>query len=105
MSTLAYNSVAHGLTVGPEAADNVLPEAPLELTAQPLRRIGEGIGRVVYASANWVVKRERSPREVIALIVLWRMLRAIERAFPFGIAKRMMQGPSRQLRLLRMMTE
>ena len=105
MSTLAYNSVAHGLTPGPAPADNILPEAPPEMTTRPLRRIGEGIGRVVYASANWVVKRERSPREVIALIVLWRMLRAIERAFPLGIAKRLMQGPSRQLRLLRMMIE
>lgn len=106
MSTLAYNSAAHGLTVGPATtSDNVLREAPLEIRTQDLRRIGEGIGRVVYASSNWVVKRERSPREVIALIVVWRMLRAIERAFPLGIAKRLMQGPSRQLRLLRMMIE
>src|SRR5690349_5694219 len=80
---------------------DVLTEPPAELTRRPLRRIGEGIGRVVYASDNWVVKRERSPREVIALIVLWRILRAVERAFPAGIAARMMEQPSRQIRLLR----
>ncbi len=86
---------------GPE----ILAEAPAELTVRPLRRIGEGIGRVVYASENWVVKRERSPREVIALIVLWRILRAAERAFPAGIAERLMARPSRQIRFLRLLIQ
>ena len=56
----------------------VLPHAPEELTRGRLRRIGEGIGKVVYASEQWVVKRERSPFEIVALIVLWRfgLLRA-----------------------------
>lgn len=83
-----------------QTPDAVFADAPPELTRGPLRRIGEGIGRVVYASENWVVKRERSQHEVVALIVLWRILRTVERAFPAGIAARLMERPSAQIRML-----
>jgi hypothetical protein len=83
---------------------DVLPEAPRELTTSgPLRRIGEGIGRVVFASPCWVVKRERTHREVLALIVLWRILRTVERALPF--TRGFLTHPSRQLRALRLLIE
>ena len=61
--------------------------------------MGEGIGKVVYASRYWVVVRERSPSEVVALIVLWRNLRKLERVLPWGA--RLLRRPSRQIRLLR----
>ena len=98
---------AHAIDFNPVRPEEpqVFVEAPSELTSGRLRRIGEGIGRVVYASENWVVKRERTPRETIALIILWRMLRAIERAFPTGIAKRLMERPSRQIRFLRVVIQ
>src|SRR6185436_6359282 len=47
----------------------VLPEPPEELIGTFLRRLGEGVGKVVYASPHWVVKRERSPSEVVAIVV------------------------------------
>ena len=68
----------------------VLLHAPAELTAGRLRRLGEGIGKVVYASERWVVKRPRSPSEVVALILIWKL-----------IPRRFLQRPSRLLRLLR----
>src|SRR5690348_6459218 len=52
----------------------MLARPPAELTHTRLRRIGEGIGKVVYASDHWVVKRERSTHEIIALIIIWKML-------------------------------
>ena len=82
-----------------------LAEAPADLTQRPLKRIGEGIGKVVYGSEHWVVKRERSPFEVVALIVLWRLLRRAERWLPWGIGKRMVERPSRQIRFLRVMMQ
>jgi hypothetical protein len=63
--------------------------------------MGEGIGKIVYASEHWVVKRERTPFEVVALIVLWRMLRRLERLLPKRLQGRLIDKPSRQLRLLR----
>ena len=48
----------------------VLAQAPAELTQGRLKRLGEGIGKVVSASEHWVGKRERTPSEVVALIVL-----------------------------------
>ena len=84
---------------------HVLAEAPPELTERRLRRIGEGIGRVVYASDHWVVKRERSPREVVALILLWRLLRKIERHIPGSLGKKLLQAPARQLRCLRLLIQ
>lgn len=82
-----------------------LPRAPEELTRGRLRRLGEGIGKVVYASENWVVKRERTPFEIVALIVLWRVLRRFEGILPFGIGKRLLEKPSSQIRFLRVMVQ
>lgn len=84
---------------------DVLARAPEELIRQPLRRIGEGIGKVVYASEHWVVKRERSRREVIALIVLWRILAKAARLLPARVRERLLGRPSRLIRLLRVMIE
>src|SRR5579884_3839760 len=78
----------------PTGRPDVLSRAPEELTRQPLRRLGEGIGKVVYASDHWVVKRERSSREIIALILVWKLLRRVA-------GKRLLQRPSRWIRLLR----
>jgi hypothetical protein len=72
------------------AAPRVLLHAPPELTAGRLVRLGEGIGKVVYASKHWVVKRPRTPSEVVALILLWKLL-----------PRRFLQRPSRILRFLR----
>ncbi|MDE3198391.1 MAG: hypothetical protein KGN84_18725, partial [Acidobacteriota bacterium] len=73
--------------------------APEELTGDRLRRIGEGIGKVVYASRHWVVHRERSPREIIALILLWKTLRR------FHWGRRMRDKSSRLIRLMRIAVE
>ncbi|MFN0105313.1 MAG: hypothetical protein ACKV2U_24910 [Bryobacteraceae bacterium] len=72
-------------------APRVLLHAPPELTAGRLVRLGEGIGKVVYASEHWVVKRPRTPSEVVALILLWKLL-----------PRRLLQHPSRPLRFLRL---
>lgn len=77
----------------------VLASAPAELTEAKLERIGEGIGRVVYASPHWVVKRERSPSQVVALIVLWRLLRKLK------VGHRLLASPSRTIRFLRVMLQ
>jgi hypothetical protein len=84
---------------------HTLPHAPEELTRTKLRRLGEGIGKVVYASEHWVVKRERSPAAIISLIVLWKALRKVERFLPDAIASRLVQRPARQLRWMRMLIE
>lgn len=81
------------------------PRIPEELTRQPLKRLGEGIGKIVYASEHWVVKRERSPFEVAALIVLWRNLKRLDRVVPGRIGQWLMEGPSRKLRVLRVATQ
>jgi hypothetical protein len=78
-----------------------LPHAPDELTRTRLRRLGEGVGKVVYASEHWVVKRERSPSEIVALIVVWRILRKLERMLPGAWGQRLVQRPARQIRWLR----
>jgi len=83
----------------------LLPEAPPELTQGRLKRLGEGIGKVVYASEHWVVKRERSPSEIVALIVLWKMLRKLERLLPGRWGKRLVARPARQIRVLRLLTQ
>jgi hypothetical protein len=80
---------------------SVLPHAPAELTHGRLRRIGEGIGKVVYASDHWVVKRQRSPSEILALIAIWKIVRKAEGILPGTIGQRLLAAPSRQLRLLR----
>jgi hypothetical protein len=71
--------------------------APAELTTCRLHRLGEGIGKVVYASEHWVIKRERRPSEILALIVIWKSLRRLERLLPGHIVHR----PAYQIRLLR----
>jgi hypothetical protein len=83
----------------------VLPHAPPELLRGRLKRLGEGIGKVVYASESWVVKRERSQNEIIALIALWKILRRCERILPFGIGQRLLEKPSRQIRFLRVLMQ
>lgn len=80
----------------------VLAHAPVQLTRQRLRRLGEGIGKVVYASDDWVVKRERSPSEIVSLIVLWKLIRKCERLLPTGFSRRLLAHPSRQIRVLRL---
>ncbi len=82
-----------------------LPHAPEELMRDRLSRVGEGIGKVVYASKHWVVKRERSPGEVVALIVVWKILRRWAHMLPFGWGDLLLSRPSRALRLLRVITE
>lgn len=82
-----------------------LPHAPPELTSGRLRRIGEGIGKVVYASEHWVVKRERSPSEILALIAIWKVVRKAERILPGTLGQRLLAAPSLQLRLLRVLMQ
>jgi hypothetical protein len=81
----------------------LLAHAPEELTEMRLRRLGEGIGKVVYASDHWVVKRERSPREIVALIGIWKVLRRVERVLPWG--RKLIDRPSRQIRMLRVFVQ
>lgn len=76
-------------------------QAPPELTGQRLLRLGEGIGKVVYASEHWVVKRERSPTEIVALIAIWKIVRRTEHMLPGTLGRRLLEKPSRQLRFLR----
>lgn len=79
--------------------------APVELRNGRLHRVGEGIGKVVYASEHWVVKRERSPTEVVALILLWKVLRRWTHRIPFGWGDRLMSRPSRLIRMMRIATQ
>lgn len=81
----------------------VLPHAPGDLTRGSLFRLGEGIGKVVYASERWVVKRKRRPSEILALVVLWKTLRALDRLVPGHLGRRMLQKPGKQIRLLRVL--
>lgn len=83
----------------------VLSHAPAELTHTRLRRIGEGIGKVVYASDHWVVKRERSTHEIIALIIIWKMLSKVAHILPARLGDRLLRRPSRPIRLLRVLMQ
>jgi len=83
----------------------VLHEAPEELTSGRLTRLGEGIGKVVYASEHWVVKRERRPSEIIALIAIWRAVRRLERLLPGTLGRRLLEKPATQIRLLRLIVQ
>ena len=58
----------------------------------------QGIGKVVYASEHWVVKRERSAKEIIALILVWKLLRRIA-------GQRLLRRPSRWIRFLRVVMQ
>src|SRR5512146_1119215 len=81
----------------------VLPHAPEDLTRGRLRRLGEGINKVVYASDHWVVKRQRRPSEIIALIIVWKFLKKVDHLLPGGIAARLLQRPSKPLRFLQVL--
>jgi hypothetical protein len=83
----------------------VVEQAPEELTRDRLIRLGEGIGKVVYGSPHWVVRRERSPREVVALIILWKLIRKRVHWLPFGWGKSLLSKPSRPIRFLRLVIE
>ncbi len=80
---------------------HILAHAPAELTEATLRRLGEGIGKVVYASPHWVVKRERSEHSIVALIVIWRQMRHM----PRWLRGMVPQRPSVRLRMARMAVE
>lgn len=82
---------------------HLLPHAPEELTSGRLRRLGEGVGKVVYASEHWVVKRERSAADIIALIVIWKALRRIARLLPAHMGEPLLRRPSKWIRLVRVM--
>jgi len=81
-------------------AIRVLSEAPAELTRGTLVSLGEGIGRVAYASEHWVVSRERHPSEIIGLILTWKVLRKLDRLVPGEMGRRMLANPGRQIRAL-----
>lgn len=83
----------------------VLSHIPEELTNSPLRRLGEGMGKVVYASEHWVIARERSPLEMVALVLLWKGLRNFERLLPGSWRRRIRDRPSRQIRFLRVLVQ
>ncbi len=78
----------------------LLLRPPDDLTRGRLIRLGEGINKVVYASEHWVVKRTRRPSEIIALIIVWRVLKRLERFLPFGIGGRLLEKPGREIRFL-----
>jgi hypothetical protein len=92
--------MTHTTSGAAPAKPRVLSRAPAELTSHRLRRLGEGIEKVVYASDRWVVKRVRAPSEAIALIALWKMLRSVQRLLPRRLGARLLQRPSRQIRFL-----
>lgn len=79
----------------------VLTRAPEELTRGRLVRLGEGINKVVYASDHWVIKRERYPSEIIALICVWKFLRRLDRFLPGGLGRRLLEKPGKRIRFLR----
>jgi hypothetical protein len=74
--------------------------APEELTSGRLHRLGEGIGKVVYASRHWVVKRERHSSEILALIVVWKAIRRLERLLPRHLGRRLVDRPAHQIHFL-----
>lgn len=98
--------MAHAAVLaGPGVEQQVLSHAPQELTSGKLTYLGEGIGKVVYASPRWVVKRERRPREILALIAIWRAIRKAESYLPRVIARNLLERPAKQIRLLRLAAE
>jgi hypothetical protein len=48
-----------------------------------------------------VVKRERSPSEILALIWIWKTVRRVEHLLPGSLGARLLEHPSRQIRVLR----
>jgi hypothetical protein len=102
----ARSAMAHKAQHGPRSGRaRVLAKAPEELTRGPLLRLGEGIGKVVYASEHWVVKRERHPSEIMALIFMWKALRRLQRLLPHWLAQGLPEKPGRPARLLRVLLQ
>lgn len=92
------------MSAGTSATGEILlVEAPPELTETRLKRLGEGIGKVVYCSDHWVVKRERSPYEILGLVVVWRTIRKCQRFLPAFLCRNLLDRPSKRIRLLRML--
>jgi hypothetical protein len=83
----------------------MLSDAPEELLCTRLDRLGEGIGKVVYASQHWVVKRERSASAIIALILIWKVLRRLVHLLPRRLGNRLLCRPSRLIRLARVLIQ
>jgi hypothetical protein len=83
----------------------MLSDAPEELLCSRLERLGEGIEKVVYASQHWVVKRERSASAIIALILIWKVLRKVAHVLPSRLGDRMLRRPSRMIRLARVLIQ
>jgi len=83
----------------------MLPDAPEELLCSRLDRLGEGLGKVVYASQHWVVKRERSASAIIALILIWKVLRKVAHVLPRRLGDRMLRRPSKMIRLARVLIQ
>jgi hypothetical protein len=95
--------MAHASEPPAAAGPRLLPHAPAELTGARLHRLGEGVGKVVYASPHWVVKRERSPSAIIALILLYKFLRGCEGLLlPQRLSQRWREHPSRLIQALRL---
>ncbi len=84
------------------AKARVLSHAPEDLIRGRLVRLGEGIGKVVYASDHWVIKRERHPSEIITLICIWKFLRKLDQFLPGGLGREMLKKPGKQIRVLRL---
>jgi len=102
----AGSAMAHKRQYGPRSHKaRVLARAPEELTRGRLVRLGEGIGKVVYASPHWVVKRERHPSEIMALIFMWRTVRRLQRFLPRRLSQGMLEKPGRPARLLRVLLQ
>jgi len=94
-----------GPSTARDSRRQLLAHAPPELLAGPLHRLGEGIGKIVYASPHWVVKRERSPNEIMALIVIWKAVRGVQSVLPAVAARFPLQHASHRIRLLRLATQ
>ncbi len=82
-----------------------LDQAPPELLADRLHRLGEGIGKVVYSSEHWVVKRHRTAEEMVALILVWKFLHKVARGLPGGIGAPLLHSPPRVVNLLRVLAQ
>jgi hypothetical protein len=98
MSAVTSHGAGNG--AGREST-RVLPHAPAELLSGRLTRLGEGIGKVVYGSPHWVVKRERHPQEILALVTLWKALRRLDKLLPGRIGNRLLNHPGKRMKLLR----
>ncbi|HLK64033.1 MAG TPA: hypothetical protein VKU19_11370 [Bryobacteraceae bacterium] len=93
---------SHSDNLASPAKQRVLTRAPEDLTCDRLVRLGEGINKVVYASEHWVIKRQRRPSEIIALICVWKVLKRLDHFLPGGLGRRLLERPGRQIRFLRL---